>query len=170
MDWRVGMLVARLSAFLIDIAVTAAMIGTVQAVLWGLGLNPFAQPIGAGLRHLWVLVTATLPALLYFVATSWLHEQTLGQRLLALRTVRADGEGRVPLARLVVRFAVLLALFELTHTAMLYSAWWAFLGVNALAGALGLSMLLHPQTRGLHDRLSGSTVVRRHGDPDDGSE
>ena len=161
------MLVARLSAFLIDIAVTAAMILSVQAVLWGVGLNPIAQPIGAGLRHRWVVVTATLPALLYFVATSWLHEATLGQRLLHLRLVRADGEGRVPLPRLVVRFAVLLALFELTHTAMLYSAWSAFIAVYVLAGALGATMMLHPETRGLHDRLSGARVVRRHGPVDD---
>lgn len=158
------MLIARLSAFLIDIAVTAGMILTVQGVLWAVGLNPIAHPIGAGLRHLWVVVTASLPALLYFVATSWLHEQTLGQRLLALRTVRAEGDGRVPLARLVVRFAVLLALFELTHTAMLYSAWWAFIAVYVLGGVLGATMLLHPETRGLHDRLSGTRVVRRHGD------
>ena len=158
------MLVARLSAFLIDVGVTAGMILAVQAALWALDLNPIAQPIGAGLRHLWVVVTATLPALLYFVATSWLHEATLGQRLLHLRLVRAEGDGRVPLPRLLIRFGLLLALFELTHTAMLYGVWWAFIAVYVLAGALGASMLLHPETRGLHDRLSGSRVVRRHRD------
>ena len=162
-DWRVRMLVARLSAFLVDVAVTAAIIGTAQAALLALGLNPVGGPIGQGQRHLWVAATATLPALLYFVATSWLHGATLGQRVTALRLLPLDGEGRVPMVRLVLRFALLLALFELVHTAMLHQALWAFIGVYVLAGALGLSMLLHPETRGLHDLLGGTRVVRRHG-------
>ena len=165
--WRVRMLVARLSGFVVDVGVTAIIILTAQAVLWGLGLNPAGRAIGAGQRHLWVAATATLPALLYFVVTSWLHGATLGQRLLHLRLVPMSGEGRPAMPALLLRFAVLLALFELTHTAMLHSLWWAFIGVYVLAGALGLSMLLHPEARGLHDLVSGTRVVRRHGEAED---
>ena len=163
-DWRVHMLIARLSGYAVDIGVTLAMILSVQGVLWALGLNPASGAIDARLLHLWIAATGTLPALLYFVATSWLHGATLGQRLLHLRLLPADGEGRVPLPRLVLRYAVLLAPFELNHAAMLHRAWWAFLAMYALVGAMGLSMLLNRETRGLHDLLGRTRVVRRHGE------
>ena len=163
-DWRVHMLIARVSGYVVDVGVTVAMIMAAQGALWALGLNPASGPVDARLLHLWIAATGTLPALLYFVVTSWLHGATLGQRLLNLRLLPARGEGRVPLPRLVLRFALLLAPFELNHAAMLHRAWWAFLAMYALVGLIGLSMLLHRETRGLHDLLGRTRVVRRHGE------
>jgi uncharacterized RDD family membrane protein YckC len=75
-----------------------------------------------------------IPLAVDYVVGLLLGGQTLGMRLCGLRVVRVDGLGRIPLTSIVVRTAML------------------FLLVPAV--------VLDRDGRGLHDRFTGTAVVR----------
>lgn len=75
-----------------------------------------------------------IPLAVDYVVGLLLGGQTLGMHLFGLRVVRVDGPGRIPLTSIVVRTAML------------------FLLVPAV--------VLDRDGRGLHDRFTGTAVVR----------
>ena len=162
LEWRLGQFLARAQAYVIDVLLTAAIVLPTQGLMFWTRLNPVVADLTAAKVHLWVLATVTLPVLVYFVLTTHLFGATLGKSILKLQTTAADGEGRLPLPRIVLRYLIVLAPFELNHVAMAYEAWPAFIGVYVAALVLGGSVLLQPEGRGLHDLAVGSRVVRRH--------
>ena len=161
-EWRLRLFLARASAFLIDLLVTVAILGASQLVLWRTGIGPVGGFWPAPAVHAWVTATATLPAYLYFVVTTRLFGATFGKSLLKLTVTRAQSESRPALAAVLLRYLLVIAPFELNHAAMIHGAWWAFIAVYLLVGLLGASMLFHHEGRGLHDRIAGTRVVRRH--------
>ena len=163
LEWRLNLFLARVSAYALDVLVTGAMVGVSQLVIWKAGLNPVAPAPTASTLHLWVALTVNVPVFAYFVATTRLFGATFGKWILKLQVVRASGEDPPSLAAVVLRYLVVLAPFELNHTAMFHEWWWAFLGVYVLVGVILGSMLLQPEGRGVHDLLAGTRVMRRHG-------
>ena len=161
--WRLRLFLARVSAYALDVLITAAMVLVTQLVIWKAGFNPIAPRATAAQLHLWVALTVNVPVFAYFVLTTRAFGATLGKWVLKLQVVRAAGEERPSLWSTVVRYLVVLAPFEVNHTAMFHSWWWAFIAVYLLVGLILGSMLLHPEGRGVHDLLAGSRVVRRHG-------
>jgi uncharacterized RDD family membrane protein YckC len=110
-------------------------------------------------------VAATLMAGAYFVG-SWLRSgATPGQRLLGMRVVRIEGEGRLRPGQAVGRWLLLGTPLGLISTllgppsvigAVLVVAialWFALLFISTTRG---------PRKRGFHDRITGSVVIRRH--------
>ena len=162
LEWRLSQFLARASAYVIDVLLTAAIVLPTQGVLFWTRLNPVVDDPTATKVHLWVMATVTVPVLLYFVATTRLFGATLGKSILKLQTTAADGESPLPLPRIVLRYMIVLAPFELNHIAMASEAWPAFIGVYVAGLVLGGSVLLQPEGRGLHDLAVGSRVVRRH--------
>jgi uncharacterized RDD family membrane protein YckC len=161
--WRLRLFVARMSAYAVDVVITGAIVLVSQLAIWKAGLNPVAPDPTAVKLHLWVALTVNVPVLAYFVITTRLYGATLGKSVLKLQTLPAEGEGRVPTPRLLVRYLVVLAPFEVNHTAMFHEWVWAFAAVYVLAGIILVSMFLHPEGRGVHDRIAGTRVARRHG-------
>ena len=162
-EWRLRLFLARLSAYAVDVLVTAAMVLVSQLAIWRLGLNPVAGERTAAQLHLWVALTVNVPVLAYFVITTRAYGATLGKRLLNLQVTRAGDEARPALGPTVLRYLVVLAPFEVNHTAMFHGWWWAFILVYVLVGLILASMLLQAEGRGVHDLLAGTRVVRRHG-------
>jgi uncharacterized RDD family membrane protein YckC len=163
-DWRLRLLLARVSAYLLDVLITGGIVLASQGAIWRAGLNPVAADPSPALLHAWIAATISAPVFLYFVATTWLHGATYGQKVVNLRVEPAAGEGRLSLPRVIARYAVVLAPFELNHAAMIHQAWWAFGAVYLLVFLLLGSAMAHPEGRALHDLIAGSRVVRRRGE------
>jgi uncharacterized RDD family membrane protein YckC len=109
-------------------------------------------------------VAATLLAGAWFVG-SWLRfGRTPGQRLLGVRVVRVDGSGKLRPGQAVGRWLLLWTPLGLISTLLgppntlsvvlllAIAFWFALLFVSTVRG---------PRKRGLHDRITGSVVVRR---------
>jgi uncharacterized RDD family membrane protein YckC len=111
-------------------------------------------------------VAATLVAGAYFVG-SWLRSgATPGQRLLGMRVVRIEGEGRLRPGQAVGRWLLLGTPLGLISTLLGPPS--VIGGVLAVAIALWFALLFistarGPRKRGFHDRITGSVVVRRPG-------
>ena len=113
-------------------------------------------------------VAATIVAGAYFVG-SWLRSgATPGQRLLGMRVVRIEGEGRLRPGQAVGRWLLLGTPLGLISTligppsvvggvlAVAIALWFALLFVSTARGQ---------RKRGYHDRITGSVVVRRRVPP-----
>jgi len=162
-QWRLRLFLARVSAYALDVLVTAAVVLVSQLVIWKLGFNPVVGDPTAARLHLWVALTVDVPVLAYFVSTTRAFGATFGTWVLKLQVTRTDDESRPPLLRVVLRYLIVLAPFEVNHTAMFHGWWWAFIAVYVLVGLLLASMLLQKEGRGVHDLAAGTRVIRRHG-------
>lgn len=173
MTSRGQIILRRIAAYLADIVILFAFVAASQALLVVSGLHPFigddksdAPP--AGLLHLWVIVSTTVPFLAYFtLAFASRRGATLGQRAASVR-VRTVSGARLSPPRAFVRAVVLLIPFELNHAAMLRLAPWAggsdvsFMAAASLVWVLIatylLLMLLRRDGRSAHDLAAGSIV------------
>jgi uncharacterized RDD family membrane protein YckC len=109
-------------------------------------------------------VAATLVAGVYF-AGSWLRfGATLGQRLIGARVERVDGTGRLRPAQAVARWLLLGTPLGLISTVLGPPSALSVILVLAIAfwfALLFVSTARSRRKRGLHDRITGTTVVRR---------
>lgn len=121
-----GRLARRLGAYLVDCLLLFAGVLATQALILAAGLNPLAARAAAGLPvdssalNLWVLLTVTVPCLLYFAAWHagpW--AATPGKRWLGLRVTDASGK-RIGLWRALGRAAITLLPFEWNHLVLFY--------------------------------------------------
>jgi len=108
-------------------------------------------------------LAATSVAGVYFVG-SWLgFGSTPGQRLIGARVVRADGEGHLGLGPAAARWLLLGTPLGLISTVAGPSAASSVIPVALLAAwsaVLYVSTARSRTKRGLHDRITGSIVVR----------
>jgi uncharacterized RDD family membrane protein YckC len=161
-----GLLVRRLAAFGSDILALAVVLVPLSFLVnsASLGTAPRGQEV-------WVriAITVSLPAWAYFIVTDRRGGQSLGKRLVGLRTARLDG--RDPgWGNAVGRTALKLLPWELTHAAFfLMSSGFervtpVQLAVAASAYALMLVYLvvgwLHDGARSLPDLLAKTRVTR----------
>jgi uncharacterized RDD family membrane protein YckC len=162
-------LLRRGGAYVLDVAGLAAL---VQAAQWA-----WARAAGGGLPRpvsglqieAWVLLSVSLPIWLYFIVmerSGW--QATVGKRALGLRVARTGG-GRISLNQAVVRTALKLLPWELTHATLLLPApMWndpdaglrpGLVIVYALLGLYAASAALTPRRQTLPDLAAGTVVI-----------
>ncbi|MBM4197233.1 MAG: RDD family protein [Gammaproteobacteria bacterium] len=130
-------LLRRLAALCYDLLV---LTGVVMATSFGVVVSRAGEAVPAGERWFQALVLAQAAA--YFIGFWSAGGQTPGMRTWKLRVVSLDGTLKP--GRAVVRLVAAIA-------------------TNAPAGAGLLWMLASRDGRALHDRLSGTIVVRAEG-------
>lgn len=162
-------LIRRLLAFMIDWVVLFAVFALPQAIIalfveWPIsyGTNTF---VGWG----WVLLTVSLPSWLYFtLSDSSSGGATVGKRVLGLSVREVDGE-RLPRRRALLRTAVKLLPWEMTHIMVFFPEPF---GEELTPGKIVLLVIVdvlllvwlvapwldRPRYRALHDRAAGSEV------------
>lgn len=121
-----GRLARRLGAYLVDCLILFGGVLATQGLILAAGLNPLAaraaagQPTGGVALNAWVLLTVTVPCLLYF--TGW-HSgpwaATPGKRWFGLR-VANPADRPIGFWRALGRSAVTLLPFEWNHVALAY--------------------------------------------------
>jgi hypothetical protein len=164
--------VVRLVAYVLDALLLALGIYVVLLVLHALigptvriaAVNGVPRLSVDRLRSLIDTAVATAVAGAYFVG-SWLAwGGTPAQRLVRARVERADGGGRLALGSAIKRWLLLGAPFGLVSTLLLPLPWLGAILVVVIALwhlVLLVTTARDRRKRGLHDRLSGSIVLRR---------
>jgi uncharacterized RDD family membrane protein YckC len=165
----VGFLARRITAYAIDIGLLAVVL---IPLAFGLqALIGYRPDTGIGV---WFasLITISLPSWIYFtLSDASPRGATIGKRVLGLRVAMTDGS-RVRLRPALVRTAVKLIPWELTHATMfaLSPRLGSFSGLQAglltivyvLLAAYLVVALRNRGERGIHDLVAG-TDVRRAG-------
>jgi len=173
MESKYSGVVRRIAAYGIDCALLLVGVIVLQIILFK--MNPIIAILRRGEQptptqlHLWVLLTASTPFLIYFALSVWSSRQaTIGMRLLHLKVAHANG-GSVGLGRAFLRSVVMTIPFELNHTVMFHLGpragppspffssgiilFWVVIAIY-----IG-SILATRQRQSLHD-LAAGTVVR----------
>jgi uncharacterized RDD family membrane protein YckC len=120
--------------------------------------------------HLWVLATVSVPMLLWF---TWRDRSpraaSPGAAWLGLAVVRVDG-ARLTWSSALVRNFLKLLPFELNHVALFHgqvndqftaTAWIGWIGAWGMVLVTVWLALRSPDRQTLHDRATGTVVVRR---------
>ncbi len=167
--------VRRVLAFALDYLVIAAYGVALGSVAFVVGLTPLGPWISERVRtplagHALSFVTLTLPVLLYFaLSEASTRRATWGKRRLGLEVVSENG-GRLDLGRAVLRAAVKLLPWEISHAALWRIEGWpvapeppglpvvAGLAVTWLLVLWWLGALVVGSGRPPHDRLAGARV------------
>lgn len=166
-----GIIFRRMAAYAVDFLVLS-----LPLVSWQFGLSrltggwPF-NLFQTGLEiEAWILLTISLPAWSYFILTETSARQaTLGKRWLGLQVIGPDG-GRISKGRALLRTAVKLLPWELTHLSlMLPTPLWSsgssqeiragLLAANALIVLYLVVMFLDGRRRSLDDLAAGTQVI-----------
>jgi len=170
-----GTIRRRLAAFAADYVVLALWIALISAVFAALP-RPFVESLfrTPATSQKTVIVILTLPVLLYFALLERAPRgATIGKRWLGLEVIGAHGHG-IGLGRSLLRSGVKLSPWELAHTCLWHVEGWPgnpasptggpLVGLVLVWILLAASLLLaltDARRRALHDRLSGTRVVRR---------
>lgn len=163
----------RAGAWILNFIVVVAWIGFITGVrIFAVGdASPPSGDLASKLvGHGIGLLTLTLPVWLYFSLMEWRFGYSLGKAALGLRVV--DPTGHYPsLPRSMLRNAILLAPWEMAHSAIWWSPGRPFLdapnqiafavlvAANALALVWMLSTIAWPG-RSIHDLASGTKVIQ----------
>ena len=162
--WR--RIVAYLVDYVISFAVLIPLQYLVSIVTRGFPYNLFKT----GLQiELWILLTVSLPVWLYFIFSEQsTHQATFGKRLLRVRVTRVSGE-RMSFAQAVLRTAIKLLPWELTHLSLMLPVpmWWdptpnlrvGIVIAYVLVGVYVLVMLLNRRRQSVHDMIAQTVVV-----------
>lgn len=172
---RYPRLSTRLGAYLLDYALLITLLVLPQAVLVAVtGGFPFNRLRNGWQIEGWVLLSISLPAWLYFAwSESSARQATVGKRVLGLQVVSTSG-GEIAFGKALLRTAVKLLPWELTHLTLLLPVplWWdrnpGFRPGLAVAYLLmGIYLVViwrSPHRRGPHDLAAGTVVVRANGE------
>ena len=161
-------LLRRLAAYAIDVVILAAVL---VPLAFGLQLLIGYRPdTGVGV---WLasLATISVPSWVYFtLSDASTRGATLGKRLLGLRASSLDG-GRIGLGRALVRTAIKLIPWELTHLTLfaLSPELGSFTGLQigflwVVYGLFAIYLVVAVRNRGersVHDLAAGTAVRRR---------
>lgn len=163
--------IARLIAFIIDWVVLCALFVVPQAIL-ALTIDnwPFTYGTSQLAGWLWVLGTVSLPSWLYFTLSDRSSRgATVGKRVMKL-AVRANDGSMLPRGRALIRTAVKLLPWEMTHIMVFFPEPFgeelttAKIVLLVIVDALLLIWLVAPfldrkRHRALHDRVAATHVV-----------
>jgi uncharacterized RDD family membrane protein YckC len=170
--WRLARLPRRAAAYLLDCGLLAAgVVATQLAARLALGARFPALNTGPQVEA-WILLSVSLPVWGYwagFERSAW--QATPAKRLLGLRVISAEG-GRPSTRQALLRTAVKLLPWELTHATLLLPVpiWsdpaagfrWGLAAVYGLLGLSALAAILTPRRQAAHD-LAAGTVVEQTG-------
>jgi uncharacterized RDD family membrane protein YckC len=169
-------IISRLIAYFIDCLLLFAGLLVWQAIIYFLNLNPIVRIMNSGGQpaswqiHLWVLLTASLPFLIYFaVMQSSKKQATIGMRLLKIKVTDLEDQ-RISFGTAILRSIIMLIPFEINHAIMFHLAsfdspptltyWIASVFVWILMIAYLAGILLTKRSQSIHD-IFAETVVRR---------
>jgi uncharacterized RDD family membrane protein YckC len=167
----------RIAAFVLDQLVVGLWIGGISLAAWAgraadwlPEVAPPAEIDGKMVGHSLSFLVLTLPVLLYFALLEARRGATVGKHALGLR-VAAAGGGGLTLGRALLRNAIKLAPWELSHVAIWYmpgrpfvdppAAWsLAAWSLALAAAAVWVVSLFVGDGRTPYDRIAGSRVRR----------
>ncbi len=160
----------RIGAYLIDYLLLFTALVMPQFVLSAItGGFPFNLLKTGPQIELWVLLTLSLPAWLYFsLLESSARGATLGKRLLRLRVVSLSAD-RISFGRALLRTAVKLLPWELTHLSVLLPTPlldpaapprtpYGLIAVYGLLGIYLAAVLVEKNRRSVDDLIAGTII------------
>ena len=165
------LVVRRLTAFVADWVVLFAVVVAPQAVIGLMWEDwPMNDVSNGYVAWLWVVLTVSLPSWIYFtLCDSSAVGATLGKRVMGVR-VRAIPDGRLSRSGALVRTAVKLLPWELTHVMIFLPEPFGdeltpfktmmIVLVNVLLVVWLIVPFLNASHRALHDYAAKSCVVR----------
>lgn len=117
--------IKRIAAYWLDFVLLACILCSMQGLLyWSTGGWPFSRFATGAEIELWVLATMSFPVWCYFIGMEYSRGQTIGKKLLNLKTVRRDGT-RITFSQAFVRTFIRLLPWEVTHLILLVpEPWW----------------------------------------------
>lgn len=162
----------RLGAYAIDCSLAFAVL-----VIPQIGLSIITGGASSGWLktgpqlEVWVLSTVSLPVWLYFVLSERsAYQATIGKRLLGLYVTDLDGH-RIGFGRALLRTAVKMIPWELTHLSLFFPTPVMFDASSGFRPALALvyllmalylaAVIISPRNRSIHDFAAGTVVKRR---------
>ncbi len=161
----------RLAAYLLDYALLFCILIAIQTMTWIFGQGfPFALFRDGIQIELWILLSISLPAWLYFAFSEQsVHQATFGKRLFHLRVAHVTGS-RIGFWRALLRTVVKLLPWELTHVALLIPVpmWWdpspglrvGLIVIYLLIGIYFGVMFSNRRRQSVHDLLANTVVVK----------
>ncbi|MFS0689921.1 RDD family protein [Sporosarcina sp. 179-K 8C2 HS] len=158
----------RLTAYWLDCTLIAFLLIGFQWALYratdGFPFNHFEKGYQI---ELWVLLTFSLPVWLYFILSEMYKQRTIGKKLLKL-TISTDRETKISWKQALIRTAVKLLPWELTHLIVLFpKPWWGieepenFFHIFIPNGLLVFYIVFFAWTKGtkgFHDQLARTRV------------
>lgn len=166
--------IRRLIAFALDWIVLFAVFVLPQALIGLLWDGwPLLHVDEGWLAWGWVVLTVSVPSWIYFtLSASSARGATAGKRALGLAVRDAESGGRLPRGRALLRTAVKLLPWELTHVMIFLPEPIGetlspfkiamIVVVNGLMLTWLAVPLIRPDRRALHDLVAGSVVTRAH--------
>lgn len=167
-----GGLPRRLSAYAIDCSLAFAVLVVPQIALSIITGGASSDRLQTGPQlEVWYLSTVALPVWLYFILSERsTYQATVGKRLLGLYVTDLAGY-RIGFRRALLRTAVKMIPWELTHLALFFPTPIMFDDSPGFRPALALVYLLmaiylaavviSPRNRSIHDFAAGTVVKRR---------
>lgn len=162
----------RLAAYLLDVAMLFGVLMLIQMAIWFLGKGFPYSFFSSGIHiELWVLLSMSLPAWLYFTLNEKsVRQATFGKRLFHLQVAHANGS-RIGFWRALLRTVVKLLPWELTHITLLIPVpMWGdpspgmrigLIVVYLLIGLYLGVMFLNRRRQSIHDLALNTVVIRQ---------
>ncbi len=166
-----SLIMRRIFAYLVDYALLFGVLIPAQVALYAFsGGFPYRWLQTGPQVEAWVLLSVSLPCWLYFsLLESSSMQATLGKRLFRLRVGEAATFARISYPRALLRTAVKLLPWELTHfTVLLPTPMWGsadpgfrfgLVVVYLLLGMYLVVMFLNPSRRSVDDWAAGTVVL-----------
>ncbi len=153
--------IKRLTAYWLDFVILAIFLLGVQGLLYLITNGfPFDHFVEGYQIELWVLLTISLPAWSYFIASELIKQKTLGKRLFKLVVTNKSGM-KISFKQAFLRTCIKLLPWELTHIIIFFpDPWWSqetpenlylILIPNILLVIYILILFLSKGKLGLHD-------------------
>ena len=164
----------RIAAYLTDYAILFSVLIPLQVLMWVAGKGfPYTLFKSGWQVELWVLFSISLPVWLYFAFSEHSSRRaTLGKRLFRIQVMRPSGD-KIGFERAVIRTAIKLLPWELTHLTLLVPVpiWWdsspeirfGLIAVYVLIAIYLITMVVNKRRQSLHDILVDTVVIRQPG-------
>jgi uncharacterized RDD family membrane protein YckC len=160
----------RIAAYLFDYFILFSVLIALQGIVYLVGRGFPYNFLHNGLQiELWVFLSISLPAWLYFaLSESSSHMATFGKRLLSLQVMNLQGD-RIGFWRAILRTVIKLIPWELTHLSLMLPIpmWWdpqprlrsGIVIAYVLIGIYLVTMLLNKRRQSVHDLIARTLVV-----------
>jgi uncharacterized RDD family membrane protein YckC len=160
--------IKRLLAYWLDFIILLTLLVGSQWILYLFsdGL-PFIYFDSGYIIESWVLLTISTPVWLYFIMFEYYKSQTIGKRVFKIKVIADDGK-KISVRQAVIRTAIKLLPWELTHIIILIPEPWWNIEIpeyswliyipNALMVIYIIFLLCKRGTRSIHDYCARTLV------------